>query len=123
MTNDLISRSWVKHNVLSLMDAEARIYAEERLDNAPSVAEIEESKPFLVVCRDTAIEQKIPLYFAYYEETGILDVYITETKELFEKRRCSKYLSNADFKEIVDYYLYQYYPNWKALSKSEGGAE
>lgn len=35
--SDLVSRSWVEHNVLSLMDAEARIYAQGRLDNAPTV--------------------------------------------------------------------------------------
>ena len=34
---DCISRSWVEHNVLSLMDAETRIYAQGRLDNAPTV--------------------------------------------------------------------------------------
>lgn len=34
---DSISRSWVEHNVLSLVDAETRIYAEQRLDNAPTV--------------------------------------------------------------------------------------
>ena len=34
---DCISRAWVEHNVLSLVDAETRIYAEQRLDNAPPV--------------------------------------------------------------------------------------
>ena len=37
MNNDLISRYWVEHNVLSLVDAETRMYAEARLNNAPSV--------------------------------------------------------------------------------------
>lgn len=110
LSSDLISRSWVKHNVLSLVDSETRIYAEARLDNAPPVAEIEE--PLFAVCRGTAIEQNLPLYFVYYEETGILEVYLTKTNELFEKRRCSKHLSNYQFKEIVTKYL-DWYPDWE----------
>lgn len=35
--SDLVSRSWVEHNVLSLVDAETRIYAQGRLDSAPTV--------------------------------------------------------------------------------------
>ena len=36
-SGDLISRSWVKHNVLSLVDPETRIYAKQRLDSAPTI--------------------------------------------------------------------------------------
>ena len=34
---DLISRSWLEHNVLPLVDPETRIYVRQRLDNAPTV--------------------------------------------------------------------------------------
>jgi len=37
---DLISREWVIHNVLSLVDPETRIYAKQRLDDAPTVENI-----------------------------------------------------------------------------------
>lgn len=40
-SEDAISRSWVEHNVLSLMDVETRIYAKARLDNAPPVEQSE----------------------------------------------------------------------------------
>lgn len=76
----------------------------------------EEEKPFVTECRDTAIKKNLPLYFIYYEETGIFEVYITDTKELFEKRHCSKHLSNSEFTDIVTRYLDDY-SNW------EGGAE
>ena len=36
-TGDAISRSWVKHNVLPLVDTETRIYAEAKLNDAPAV--------------------------------------------------------------------------------------
>lgn len=76
------------------------------IDDTPTVEEIE--KPFITECRTTAIEKNLPLYFVYYEETGIFEVYITETKELFEKRHCSKHLSNYEFNEIVTHYLDDY---------------
>lgn len=37
---DSISREWVIHNVLSLVDPETRIYAKQRLDDAPTVENI-----------------------------------------------------------------------------------
>ncbi len=72
-----------------------------------------EEKPFITECRNASIEQNLPLYFVYYEETGILEVYVTETKELFEKRHCSKHLPDYKFKEIVINYL-DWYSDWKA---------
>lgn len=69
-------------------------------------------EPFITECRDTAIKENLPLYFVYYEETGIFEAYITETKELFEKRRCSKHLSSYEFKGIATDYLDDY-SNWK----------
>ena len=81
-----------------------------KIDNAPTVTEM--GKPFITECRNTAIEKNLPLYFVYYEETGIFEVYITETRELFEKRHCSKHLSNYDFEEIVTRYL-DAYSEWK----------
>ena len=77
---------------------------------SPTVEETE--KPFIVECRDKAINENLPLYFVYYEETGVFDVYITETKELFERRHCSKHISNYEFKMIVSHYLDDY-SDWK----------
>lgn len=73
------------------------------IKNVPTIEETE--KPFIAECRDTALKMNLPLYFVYYEETGILEVYVTETKELFEKRHCSKHMSNYEFKELVTRYL------------------
>lgn len=84
------------------------------IDNAPATEEME--KPFITECRNASIEQNLPLYFIYYEETGILEVYETETNELFEKRHCSKHIPNYKFKEFVIDYL-AWYSDWK------GGAE
>lgn len=83
---------------------------EEIIDNAPTVEDIE--NPFIAECRNTAIEKNLPLYFVYYEETGVFEVYITETKELFEKRHCTKHLSNYEFQEIVTRYLDDY-SDWR----------
>lgn len=82
----------------------------DAIDNAPTVEEIE--KPFITECRNAAIENGLPLYFVYYEETGIVEIYITETKELFEKRHCPKHLPNYKFKEIAIDYL-DWYFDWK----------
>lgn len=65
-------------------------------------------KPFITECRDIAIEKNLPLYFVYYEETGVFEVYITATQELFEKRHCSKRLSYAEFDDIATRYLDEY---------------
>ena len=86
----------------------------EIIDNAPAAEEVE--KPFITECRNASIEQNLPLYFVYYGETGILDVYVTETKELFEKRHCSKHLPDYKFRDMVINYL-DWYSDWK------GGAE
>lgn len=75
--------------------------------NAPIAEEKEE--PFIAECRKASLEMNLPLYFIYYEETGILDIYTTETKELFEKRHVPKHLPDYKFKEIVSEYL-DYYP-------------
>lgn len=80
-----------------------------QIDNAPTVEETEE--PFVTECRNTAIEKNLPLYFVYYEETGVFEVYITETKELFEKRHCAKYLPAYKFQEIATHYL-DWYLDW-----------
>ena len=84
------------------------------IDNAPAAEEIE--KPFITECRNVSIEQNLPLYFIYYEETGILEVYVTETKELFEKRRCSKHLPNYKFRDMVINYL-DWYSDWKGSAE------
>ena len=78
----------------------------DTIKNAPTVEEMEE--PFITECRDYAIENNLPLYFIYYEETGIFEVYTTATNELFEKWHCSKHLSDYEFKEIVTHYLKNY---------------
>ena len=83
---------------------------EETAADAPAVEEIE--KPFIAECRNTAIEKNLPLYFVYYEETGVFDVYKTDTKELFEKRHCAKQLSSYEFQEIATRYLDSYL-SWK----------
>lgn len=111
---DLISREALKNAFTSetrnIYEFVCLSYVLEKIDNAPSVEETEE--PFITECRDTAIEENLPLYFVYYEEAGILEVYVTETKELFEKRRCSKHLLDYKFKEAVIKYL-DWYSDWK----------
>ena len=71
-------------------------------------------KQFITECRDTAIEKKLPLYFVYYEEKGIFEVYVTETGKLFEKRHCSKHLEDYEFLNLVHQYLDDY-SDWKAV--------
>lgn len=84
------------------------------IDNAPTIDDME--KPFITESRDKAIKDNLPLYFVYYEETGVFDIYITETKELFERRHCSKHISNYEFKMIVSHYLDDYL-DWKGGTK------
>lgn len=81
----------------------------ELIDNAPTVEENE--KPFVTECRNTAIEKGLPLYFLYYEETGAFEVYKTDTKELFEKRRCVKHMEDYEFQQLANRYLDDY-SNW-----------
>ena len=135
MNNDLISREALKEDFKSRLakcnkwiekakDKETKIRASAvksficevimTIDNAPAVEYLETS--FITECRNAALEQNLPLYFVYYEETGILEVYVTKTKELFEQRRCSKHLPYYKFKEAVTKYL-DWYSDW------EGGAE
>ena len=121
---DVISRSVLKKEVKNAIeyttsdfDKGYNIGLEKALnciDNAPTVEEKENS--FITECRNTAIKENLPLYFVYYEEIGVLEVYVTETKELFEKRHCAKHLPNYKFKEAVMSYL-DWYSGWK------GGAE
>ena len=90
---------------------------EETAADAPQGSAVEEiEKPFITECRNTAIEKNLPLYFVYYEETGVFEVYKTDTKELFEKRHCAKHLSAYEFQEIATHYLDDY-------SEWSGGAE
>ena len=117
MNNDLISREALKEVLkecaYSYDGVNTWIMKDEVLgiiDNAPTVEEVEE--PFITECRETSIKENLPLYFVYYEETGVLDVYVTKTKELFEKRLCSKHLSYYRFKEIVTEYL-DWYSDWE----------
>ena len=62
-------------------------------------------EPFITECRELAINKDLPLYFVYYEKIGILEVYVTKTKELFEKRHCSKHLLKSEFEDTVNAYL------------------
>lgn len=117
MNNDLISRSALKEAIRKRLGISSLKYLTEQekvivdeINNAPTVEEAE--KPFITECRETAIKENLPLYFIYYEETGVLEVYVTKTKELFEKRHCSKHLSNYEFNEIVTDYL-DWYLDWK----------
>lgn len=129
MNNDLISRSELKNFLLdskpddlqrldiNFLTGDIKVslkFVLNIIDNVPAVKEME--KPFITKCRDTAIEKNLPLYFVYYNETGVLEVYVTETKELFEKRHCSKHLPNYEFTEIVTRYLDDY-SDWKSDSK------
>ena len=72
----------------------------------------ETKESFINECKDTAIKENLPLYFIYYAETGVFEVYATETGELFEKRHCSTHLSNDEFRDIVTDYL-DWYSDWK----------
>lgn len=84
--------------------------AYSRRPNVPAAEEIEE--PFITECRDTAIKENLPLYFVYYDETGVFEVYVTETKELFEKRHCVKHLLDYEFRDLARQYLDDY-SDWK----------
>ena len=108
MNNDLISREALKadFDCVGFNDYDDYNRALRIIDNAPAIEEME--KPFITECRDIAIKANLPLYFVYYEETGVFEVYITATQELFEKRHCSKYLSNAEFAAIATRYLDEY---------------
>lgn len=68
----------------------------------------EDEDPLVTKCRNLAIEKGLPLYFIYHEKTGIFEVYITETKELFERRHCYKPISNYEFNQIATEYLDDY---------------
>ncbi len=70
---------------------------------------VESEKPFITKCRDTAIEKGLPMYFVYYEETGVIDIYITATNQLFEKRHTSKHLLDYEFKQLAESYINAYY--------------
>lgn len=134
MNNDLISRSELKEAINTwdkfacLPDGKIYPFRElkhpemfeayirfrdiiKAIDGMPIVEEAE--KPFITECRNTAIKENLPLYFVYYEETGVFEVYVTETKELFEKRHCSKHLPNYKFNEIVTTYL-DGYLEWRS---------
>lgn len=65
-------------------------------------------KPFMVQCRNEAIQKNLPLYFIYYEKTGVFEVYVTKTKELYEKRHTRKFLTDYEFRKLVDSYLSSY---------------
>lgn len=80
----------------------------ELLEKIADVIDGEEEDSFITECRNTAIKENLPLYFVYYEETGVFEVYVTKTKELFEKRHCSKHLSDYEFNYIARQYLDDY---------------
>lgn len=87
-----------------------------------AIKALEETHDSFVVteCRNTAIKENLPLYFIYHEETGVFEVYVTKTKELFEKRRCVKRLKDYEFQNLARQYLddySEYVSNW------EGGRE
>jgi hypothetical protein len=105
MSNDLISREVLINSKPEFMNEKVvrdtkyrttkdRIYAKawnacnsywlDTIDNAPTIEEMENS--YITACRNAAIHERLPLYFIYYEETGIFEAYVTEIKELFEKR-------------------------------------
>ena len=113
---DLISRTWLKEHkfttqVCNGLEIEnVDVVAVATIDNALTVEEVE--KPFITECRNTAIEKNLPLYFVYYEETGVFEVYVTKTKELFEKRHCIKHLSDYEFEKLAMQYLDDY-SHWK----------
>lgn len=71
-------------------------------------ADEEIEKSYINACRNASLNENSPLYFIYYEETGVFEVYITETRELFEKRHCSKHMSDDEFHKIVTLYLDSY---------------
>lgn len=83
-----------------------------RLQNEQNIGDEEAGRPFITACRDMAIEEGLPLYFIYYTETGVLEVYVTETEELFEKRHCPKHLAKYEFESIATNYLDNYL-DWK----------
>ena len=141
MNNDLISRSDLINSKPEFMNEKVvrdtkyrtskdRIYARawnacnrywlNTIKNAQTVEEKE--KPFITECRDAALKMNLPMYFIYYEETGIFEVYTTETNELFEKWHCSKHLSNYEFHEIVTRYL-DSYPALIFAPQHQGGKE
>jgi len=112
MNGDLISREYIK-----LFTCEYEKFVEnsvkvvkavpiEAIENAPAVEEME--PPFITECRNSAIERNLPLYFVYYEETGVFEAYVTKTKELFEKRHCVKHLQNYEFHNLAMQYLDDY---------------
>lgn len=89
-------------------------YEKGKNENASTVEEIE--KPFITECRNASIEKGLPLYFVYYEETGVLEVYKTDTKELFEKRHCVKQMPAYEFQQLAIRYLDEY-SNWGGEEK------
>ena len=133
MNGDLISRDDLINNKPEFMNekvvrdtkyrtAKDRIYARawnacnsywlNAIKNASTVEEVEE--PFITECRNTAIEKNLPLYFVYYKETGVFEVYVTKTKELFEKRHCYKHLSDYEFRNLTIQYLDEY-SDWEGV--------
>lgn len=88
----------------------------DEIDNAPTVEEIE--KPHHSECRNRAIKENLPLYFVYYEKTGVFEVYKTDTEELFEKRHCVKYMPAYEFQQLAIRYLDEY-SDWKGGTEND----
>ena len=92
--------------------------ASTRLQNEQNIEDEEAEKHFITACRDMAVEEGLPLYFIYYNETSVLEVYVTETEELFEKRHCLKHLPKYEFKSIANKYL-DGYLEWKGKENND----
>lgn len=70
---------------------------------------VADEDPIVTECRNTAAEKDLPLYFIYHEETGIIEIYITATGQLFEQRHTSKHLSAYEFKQLAENYINAYH--------------
>ena len=86
-----------------------------------AIKALEETQDSFIIteCRNTAIKENLPLFFIYNEETGVFEAYVTKTKELFEKRRCTKHLSDYEFKSLARQYLDDYSEYIRRVTENE----
>lgn len=81
----------------------------EAVELAIKALAVEDEENIVITeCRKAAIAKGLPLYFIYDEITGTFEVYVTKTKELFEKRHCIKHLSDYEFEHLAYQYLDDY---------------